>query len=386
MIRRAARGALPLFMLGVALGAASDAAQAADSVIQFANPMEAASEAPKVSLALRYFIGNDPLSVQAYQADWRGDYHPRTGMNLGLISARTDLAVQMRGWRLGYFRRLELQVEASRDTTDLVRLYKTRATASDGQNFAVNAQYHGFDAAGWRIDKALNWKTAGGDEIAVGAGYSLLEGRRVRTGSAQGSVSVLGAGRYGYAVSTDDADSLKDYPFQTPGQSGGHGRSIDLGLSWQTPQGYRLEWIANDLLARMRWHDIPGTVSNARSGVTTTDAEGYIVYAPALAGRNARRDFVQTLPARRVFAVEAPWRDLMLRASLTQSAGNSYPLIGAVWHFGGNRRLLLDYDLRFRTIGFKLANEFAFLGVRLSQRDVADPQAYGVSAGFSMSF
>lgn len=377
---------LSSLLLGLGLSGLQAPAGALESVLAFGNPAETASGGIGVSAALHYFIGNDPLSARQYQGDWQGNYHPRNGLNIGLLSTRAEAGAQAAGWRLSAVRRTELLIESGREMTDLMRLYKTREPLPAGQAYNVDLHYAGYEAKGWRIDKAWNWKARGGHDLSFGLGYSLLQGNRVRAGAAQGSLASLGGGNYGYAVKMDDAYTGKTYPFQTPGTPEGNGGSADLGLEWKTPQGVRLEWIANDLLGRMRWRDVPGTVANAGTGVTSTDANGYIVYAPALSGRNARRDFTQKLPVRWGLGAEVPWRDFYVLGSLSHLQHTSFPLLALGWKFAEGWRVQADYDLRFKTYGFKLAGSRAFFAVRTSQRDLGEAQAYGVSAGVSWIF
>lgn len=377
---------LSSLLLGLGLSTAHAPAGAFESVLAFGNPAEAASSGTGLSSSLHYFIGNDPLSARQYQDDWRGDYHPRKGLNIGLLSARAEASVQTAGWRLSALRRTELLIESNRDMTDLMRLYKTRDTSAAGQVYSVDLDYAGYEARGWRLDKAWNWKTPSGYDLSIGAGYSLLEGSRVRAGTAQGSFASQGEGNYGYAVRMDDAYSGKTYPFQTPGTPEGKGGSVDLGMEWKTPQGARVEAIANDLLGRMHWRDVPGTVANAGSGVTSTDANGYIVYAPALSGRNARRDFTQKLPLRWGLGAELPWRDFYVLGSLSHLQHTTFPLLAVGWNFAEGWRIQADYDLRFNTYGFRLAGSRAFLALRASQRNLDEARAYGLTAGASWRF
>lgn len=373
-----------LFSL-VALSLAHTAC-ALDSVLPLDNPADAAGAGLGVFAGFRYFVGNDPLSVHQYQKDWQGNYHPRNGLNIGLNSIRAEVGTQVGGWRLSAVQRTELLIESGREMTDLIRLYKTRQPAPPGQAYDVDLTYAGYKARGWRIDKAWRMMTGAGHKVGIGLGYSFLEGNRVRVGSAEGALASQGGGDYAYAVKMNDAYSGKTYPFQTPGSPGGGGGSVDIGLDWSLPQGGHLEWIANDLLGRMRWRDVPGTVANAGTGLTSTDPNGYIVYAPALSGRNARRDFVQKLPVRWGLGAELPWRDFYALGSLSHLQHTFFPLLGIGWKFLDGWRIQADYDLRLRTYGLKLAGKRAFITVRTSQRNLSEAQAYGVYAGASWMF
>jgi len=373
-------------LLGLVLSGLQAPAGAFDSVLAFGNPAQAVSGGTGVSAALHYFVGNDPLSARQYQGDWQGSYHPRDGLNIGLLSTRAEAGAQAAGWRLSAVRRTDLLIESGREMTDLMRLYKTRAPAPAGQTFSVDAHFQGFEAKGWRLDKAWNWKTRGNHDLSFGLGYSLLDGTRVRAGAAQGSFASLGGGNYGYALDMDDAYTRKTYPFQTPGTPEGSGGNADVAFEWKTPQGVRLEWVANDLFGRMRWRDVPGTVANAGTGVTGTDANGYIVYAPVLSGRNARRDFTQKLPVRWGLGAEVPWRDFYALGSISHLQHTTFPLLALGWKFAPGWRVQADYDLRFKTYGFKLAGSRAFVALRASARDLSEARAYGASAGVSWTF
>lgn len=358
---------------------------ALESVLAFADPT-ASGDAIAVSAGLHYFIGNDPLPVSKYQGDWQGTYHPRDGNNLGLMSQRAEIALLAANWRVGAFQRREVWIDSNRGATDLFHLYKTRGQAPGGQQFTVDVKYQAFDAAGWRVDKAWQWDMADSGEIALGIGYSIMEGRRVRAGSANGAITSLGAGNYSYALGLDDSDTRKTYPFQTAGQPEGRGDAWDVGVSLKKRDGLRLDFLANDLLANIRWRDIPSTTANANTGVTTTDANGYIVYAPALSGYNARRNFTQKLPPRCAVGVELSWRDFTVFGSLARQQGINFPLAGATWTFAEKWRLQADYDFRFGSAGLKLTSPIAFVALRASRMSLPEASAYGLSAGMRWEF
>lgn len=299
---------------------------------------------------------------------------------------RGEAGVQAAGWKLSTVQRTEVLIESGRETTDLAHLYKTQTPAPAGRTYNVDLRYAGYEARGWRLDKSWNWKTPAGHALSFGLGYSVLEGTRVRAGSARGSLASLGGGNYNYAVSTDDAYTRKTYPFQTEGIPEGRGESLNLALEWKTPQGIRLEVMANDLLAQMRWRDIPATAASANTGVTSTDANGFVVYAPVLSGRNARRDFTQKLPGRWGVGAEIPWRDYILIGSFSGLQRARFPLLGIAWQFRDGWRLQADYDLRFRTFGIRIAGRSAFIALRTSERNLDQARAYGVAAGLSWVF
>ena len=360
-------------------------AHALESVLAFADPTQAA-HALSASADVHYFAGNDPLSIHDYQRNWQGAYHPRDGRNLGLYSQRADSALQADGWRVGVFERQEALVDSSLQTTDLYHLYQTHTQAPAGKLYAIDMNLQAFTATGLRVDKAWSWNLADGSMLVLGAGYSILQGHRVRTESANGLVTNLGAGKYSYALDLNDADTRKTYPYQTAGQPEGHGDAWDLGLAYQNAYGLHLDLLANDLLANIRWHDIPSSISKANTAVTSTDANGYIIYAPALSGRNYRSNYTQTLPMRYAASATLPWRDFSVFGSWTRLQGYNFPLAGATWAYAENWRLQADYDVRFGSTGLKLISPIAFIALRTSQLNLSEARAYGLSAGLHWDF
>ena len=324
--------------------------------------------------------------MHAYQRDWQGAYHPRDGRNLGIFSLRADSSVQLSGWRVAIFQRQEALIDSSRETTDLYHLYQSRSVASAGQTYVLDANYQAFTAVGLRVDKAWLWNSTVGNEVIFGIGYSLLQGQRVQTESAKGLVTSLGAGKYGYALNLSDSATRKTYPYQTAGQPEGQGESWDLGISFNKGNGLHLTLLANDILANIRWHDIPSTLTNANTGVTSTDANGYIVYAAALSGRNFRSNFTQPLPVRYAASATLPWRDFSVFGSLTRQQGFNFPLAGATWAYAKNGCLQADYDVRFGSTGLKWTGAIAYIALRASQWNLSEARAYGISAGLHWDF
>jgi hypothetical protein len=372
-------------VLFAALLVIASPSNALESVLAFSDPTDD-TEHLAAFAGLHYFAGNDPLSIHAYQGNWQGAYHPRDGRNLGLLSQRAESSLQTGGWRLSVFERQEALIDSSRSTTDLYRLYKSLNQAASGQMYVVDASYQAFAATGLRLDKAWRWKIAENNELALGVGYSRLEGHRVKTESANGIVTSLGAGKYSYALKLNDSDTRKTYPYQTSVQQKGDGDAWDLGLSFKTDNGPRFDLLANDILANIRWRDVPSSIATANTGVTSTDANGYIVYAPALSGRNFSRNFTQPLPTRYAASAALPWREFSVFGSLTRQQGISFPMAGATWAYAENWRLQADFDTRFGSAGLKLTGPLAFLALRTSQWNLSETRAYGLSAGMHWAF
>ena len=382
------RGASRLARLFFALCAAAPAASSSqpESVLALHDP-SANGGGAGVAARFQAFVGDDPLPMAQYKKDWQGEYRPRDGDNSGLLSARAELAVQAGGWELAGLRRREIAIRMNRDTTDLMRLYKSKTDAAVDTHFAVDAEYRAVDLSGWRIGRAWRWRSGDAASLAAGIAWSELTASHTRDGNIAGSFDALGAGSYRHRIAYDDAWDRKTYPFQTPGTPSARGTALDVALAWEEDGGARYSLVGNDLFGRLHWHDLPGTqASSASSGTTVTDADGYINYRPALSGRNARRNVLQRLPERWALGAALPWREFTLYGSLARQQGERFALLGAAWNYSALGRLQADYDLRFGTLGISWSWRQLHVGLRSSARSLETAHAYGLSAGLAWEF
>ena len=383
---RPSRSRCARLLLAVALASPFAATAMPESVLALHDPA-ATGAPPGLTLRLHVFYGADPLPVKSYSKDWSGDYSPRKGDNLGIMSARAEVGVQAMRWEVAALRRREIFIRTNRDTTDMLRLYKTGTAAAAGTHFEVDASYQAVELTGVRLGKAWHWQAADGSQFAAGIAYSELEAHNVREGYASGALDALGAGKYRYRVAYDDAWDDKAYPFQTPGTPGAHGQALDFALAWKIAHGTRFSLLGNDLAGRMHWHDLPGTQARIGNGGTiSTDSRGYINYLPALSGRNARRDTLQRLPERWAAGMEAPWDRFILYASIARQRGENLALLGGAWKHSANARIEANYDLRFGSYGLAWVWQNLRIALRSSARRLDDAHAYGIEAGLAWQF
>ena len=373
-------------LLGWAAALFALPAVAQNAILPFSTPLDAGNGKPAAALSLQAFAGNDPVSLQQFAGDWQGDYHPRSGRNLGILSARMELGAHWEGWSVGRVARRDILVDFSRDTTDLYHLYKTRQAAPAGETFALDARYLAYGAEGWRLAKAWTWQGAAGESWSLGLGYATYGNTAMRVGSANGNIQSLGGGDYRYALNYSDAYTSNVYPFIKPGQPSGHGQSWELGGRWCSAGGTRITLLGNDLFGRMHWREIPTTVARADTSTASTGADGYIAYQPALSGRNRREDWSLGLSPRWLIEAEVPVNNVRLLTSVSALEGNVFPLAGARWRLAGNWQIQADYDFRFETVGVRLQHPLGFLALRTDSAHLSQAKAYGLSAVVNIPF
>lgn len=340
------------------------------------------------------FEGNDQVAMRQYGKDWKGDYAPRAGQNIGLLAARAEAGVQWDGYRLGVLRRAIGLAQANRDTADLLRQYKTGSGYDGGRAYLVDARVAGFEADGVRLGKRFALAAAGGWQIDWGVAGALLRGRRIRVDLAAGQVVALGARDVGAGAVWSSTDSGTDTsgagafnpPFGARPAWSGQGYAVDTGIVLRRQDGLTLEAAVNDLAGRMTWKNLPLHVINYNSANKYYDANGYVHFNALANARSGYRDLSQTLAPKLWLAAGYPVGAFDLQAAGSYTRGYWLPEIGAAWRVAPQWRLVGGYDVRFKTVALTVRHRWFYAGLRSADPDLTRARAYGAQGGLSIPF
>ena len=366
----------------------SRAASADGSLLGIANPADMAGrQGWGLYAAGHYFEGNDYIAAREFSGAWSGDYSPRSGKNLALQIGRAEAGVSLDSWRFATLYRKDVLLESNRDTTDMVHYNKLRLSVPAGQSFGVDLRIEGFEADGIRLDKGFVLSSAKDMTIAAGAGVSLLRGKRARIGRADGTASSTVAG-YTYNAALEDSNSKATYPYISNATPIGQGYAFDVGARIAWANGARLELAANDLVGAMRWENMPHTVLNANTSTIARDASGYITFNPVVSGVNDinRRTIQQKLDPKLHAQFIYPIADFDVFAGTDWVKGYLFPQTGVWYRFDANWKAMIDYDVRFRTLGLRIEHKWFYLGFRSENAALDKAKAFGVAAGLNVSF
>lgn len=339
-----------------------------------------------VYASMQAFEGNDQVAMRQYGGDWQGDYSPRSGTNLGLLAARAEAGVQWNGYRLGGLYRGEALVEASRDTSDLVRGEKTRTGYESGRPYGVDYRIKGFEADGVRLSKSFQMAWGADWQLDWGGGASYLRGKRIKLESITGQVtSITTPASVSFGASLDDIDSNKPNVVAQNAPLG-EGYSLDAGLVLRRRDGLRLEAAVNDLAGRMNWRNLPRNVMTANSATAFYDASGYINYRAALNGQYSSTELTQALDPKVWLAVAYPLDNFEVQGAASFTRGYWFPQAGVAYHLNPAWQVKADYDFHFKTVGLDLRHRWFSVGLRADSADVSSAKAYGLNAGVNIPF
>ncbi len=371
------------FLIGMAL-----CTRAKADLLGLSNPADIAGMKDfSVYSSGNFFAGSDYTPVKQFTGNWNGPYTPQPGRNLSLSEGRVEAGATYGSWRIAALYREEVVVESNRDMTNIAYYNKQHLPVSPGQNFAINLNMQGFEARGVRLDKGFLFEGNGGTRYSLGAGLSLLDGTRVRMTNAYGVAASTLTG-YTYNATLQDANSKASYPFISNATPVGRGYAMDLGAKISWKNGSRLDLAANDLLGQMRWYNMPYTMETANSATLTRNAAGYISYNPTLQGFNDihRRTIVQNLMTKVSADYTHPFQKVDLTAGTDWIAGYWLPQAGLAYHLGSDWKASMNYDLRFRSVGFGIRNRWFHLDLLTDNTNLNMANAVGFDAGINLSF
>ena len=341
------------------------------------------------------FEGNDQVAMRQYGAQWQGAYSPRSGTNIGLLSARAETGAQWDGFRLGALSRAEALVQANRDTADLVQQYNKRQGYDTGRSYAINYQIKGFEAGGARLSKSLPFNLGSQWALDLGFGVSYLQGKSLKLEAATGQVLTINAKDFDATVSTNKTDSginVRDLdqfnaPYGRLASPSGQGYALDAGLVLRRQDSaISAELAVADLAGRMDWRNVPNNATAYNSATKYYDADGYVNFNPAVTGRSSYQNVSQNLDPKVWLALNYDLDALELQAASSYTAGLWFPQVGIKYNLGPKWALKADYDFRFSTFGLSLQNQWLRLGVRADSGNLETAKAYGLTASIAIPF
>ena len=357
-------------------------------LLNLSNPAEmAGKQNTSVYADAHFFAGNDYVALSQYSGNWSGSYTPRNGTNLAMLNARAEAGATYNSWRIAALYRKDALIESSRGITDIVYYNKQHLSVPAGQTFGINLRLEGFEADGIRLDKGFMLPSLNGIALTAGAGVSLLRGRSVRIGRADGSASSTITG-YTYNATVEDSNSKGTYPFIRNATPIGQGYALNVGAKAAWENGSALELTANDLLGEMRWDNMPHTIQTANSATLARDPFGNIYYNPTLTGQNDinRRSITQKLAPKLHTQFSYALTNFDVSAGTDWMKGYWFPQAGASYRLNEKWKTTFDYDVRFQTFGLGIEHQWFYLNLRSGSLSLSDTKAFGFSGGVNVQF
>ena len=349
----------------------------------------------KIYASIEAFEGNDQIAMRQYGGDWQGNYSPRNGSNIGLLSARTETGVQWQGYRMGILYRAEALVEANRDTSDLAKQYNSSSGYDVGRTYQLDYKIKGFEADGARLSKSFQLNQGGAWQMDVGAGLSYLRGKRIKLETASGQVVTINSKDFNAGVNLNDTDSQVNVtdlakfnaPFGRMAAPSGEGYALDAGMVIRHAEsGVSIELAVADLAGKINWENLPSNVTDYSTASKYYDSNGYVQFNPAATRASSYHNLSQTLDPKLWLAVNYPAGDFEWQGAASYTQGYWFPQVGVKYRINSQWAVKTDYDFRFNTIGLLLQHQWFYFGLRMDGTNIDTAKAYGLNGGINIPF
>jgi hypothetical protein len=364
-------------------------------VLTVNNPAQAAGEPNGMQFQGAAFAANDMVPLNRFEDDpWPANYRTRAGSNLGVVNARIEMSANRGDWSLGYFHRQDWLLRGSRDSIDAHVLDQNGQLTSQVRTFDLDYAIQGYAADGLRLAFSRELTRAQGDVLRWGAAVSLLRGLDVRKEQAQGNlISTVGSAalignRYLFDSQLNAVPASSSFNAFTPGPardvSVGLGYALDLGLSWNFPNGASLDLAVNDLFGRIKWNRVPSIeqkIDGAFVGNTFNSGVAAII-----SGSNSYQALNLALKPKLSLSGAYPMGDIALRARVDGIDGLWFPQLGAEYGIAPNWRLGLDYETRFGSTQISLRHAKYFMSLSTDKLKLSESRALGFAAGLNFVF
>lgn len=332
------------------------------------------------------FTSSDPVSLYDLFTDKSSpSYSPRNGKNFIISNARSEIGENVNDWEFGYFHRIELWIEGSRDFTDLFYTLKRSELLPRNKHYDLALKIDGFQADGLFIRKRYEAYRHNTLSITTGVGINLLRGIRLQEGVLNG---------YAYAISERDYDfnTAIEYTYSNNYLyardvvfPNGYGWSSDLGIVVQTPT-LIFEALFNDVGGKIYWKDAPYSTALLTSATKHYDEQGYVTYAPSVSGIEQYHRYIQKLPTKMFFGLYSDNRDFNPYLQCSFLNQTPFPEFGGSWIIYTDWTIKVGYETNFSTYSARLHTPIGFISLRADDIRPEKISAFGIEYAITIPF
>lgn len=325
------------------------------------------------------WAASDAIPVTEFGGDWASGFSPRAGSNVMLLPTRAEIGAENGQWRLGWEYRQNATIVTTRNTVELVRLYKQRLAPQGAASHVLDVQFDAWSAQGPRLARWFGPAGSGGWVPRVQLAAAFYSSAALRETQVAGTVDYNAAGQYGLHVRRVEAHSGASYPFmrETPGVSGA---SLSLAIAWRPANTVSLEVKVDDLWSRLQRRNVPLTEERIDSAVTQYDQQGYVDYRPLLNGTHRQVSGNRALPRSGAASASYALGALSVTAGIERIAGVTIPTLSLRRQFGWGK-LSTSVETRFRTIGIGVDTQRFHLALQTDRLRLGQAKSLGLSVG-----
>ncbi len=350
-------------------------------VLTFFDPSHASSS--KVSFS--YFLANDAISLSEFIGDWKSHYHPKSGENIALQDLSVELGKQLEsGYYVGIFHRYDVFISADKDFADFYYTVKNKKPLLSDRVYGMDLDIYGLRASGLRLAKGIELYRHKQEVIMIGVGVQVLFGHDMQEGDIRGSGLSRGDKSY-HIEANSHYNYTQNYLYDLDvDKANGLGYGMDFALSYSNSEyGFFVSFVANDLLGKLYWKDLPYSEVTIETNNKSNDTEGYATYAPSIYGVEKYHDISQDIePRYRLKFSQKLSEKGLLSVGVSHAYAENFPFIRWDEALDALQDVGISYEGRFHSVG--LDYRYKGFSCGLMADSLRDFSSFGLHASWQV--
>lgn len=168
--------------------------------------------------------------------------------------------------------------------------------------------------------------------------------------------------------------------FRRPADSStGQGFAVDLGFSWQLSPHWYLYGQFDDVVAELRWKNMPYIEATATSETVTVDEDGLLRALPYFDGQQTQRDFRQSLTERQRLGVQYNNGPFVLGYDFDRMPARDFNWVRAGYHWGNRWGVQLAMEIEVLAAQLTLISPVGPISLTLDNLDIDNAHTLGIS-------
>lgn len=326
------------------------------------------------------FSYSQAVPVEAAFNDWRGSFY---GGASALLYSKAEAGVAGRHWRFGLLSRLDYQLQFSPDAAEFYHRISNRQNLDIGRDYVIDITGKHFFGSGFR----LGYQHTPLPGVTLEFGLSYLEGQRLIDGTLTGRTRAIAPNDYQFDLMANYYYS-RDVLFQRQVDApSGQGYSTDLRLAWEPNEDLRAQLTVTDLLARVRWQEVPYTQASGASATKEYDEQGYVRFKPLLSGIEGNQDYTQKLPTRANLSAQySLTRRFSALGNIFYTEPRTFSSVGLAWQPASGIEWQGLYNTTIQSYTLRAGTRQWRVGATTDTFDFKQSRALGAELQFNQLF
>ncbi len=356
------------------------------NVIQFFDPT--ISNSPKsVTLSLKTFIANDPVSLEELFDDWSNNYHPSFTDNIALLDTRIDFGmVTNQNFYIGYFYNYNVFINTQKDFTDLFYRVKNKLDLNATREYNLRLKIEGIKQSGLMVSKSLKLHDQKNHSLTFGGAFYLSYGGDIQDGLVRGKAQSSNPKDYNIQALSDyfyTHNYLYDLDVNAPH---GYGFGSHVALKYENKiYNFELKFLVNDLFSRLYWKNLPYSFVDIKTKNKHYDNDGYVKYDPSISGLEIYKDFTQKLsPKYKIEFVQYLEHGSTIIAGSEGAYNENFPYLKFRQDINHDQNIEFMFENRFGSFG--LFYKYKNLSIGVAMDKLKGFSAFGLNSSFIYRF